>query len=140
VDTLRTSALAVLDKVRALLASEPARMIGYGSALVVVAVVWVIGQVRPGLLPPVDFNSALAASFTALAFVTIVVENIRRFVYSPTTYVNDLTEESNRAHEEAHLEEEITRALQARQEQRDRQQATIVPVAPAPEPNPDRQN
>lgn len=71
----------MLDKVRALLEGEPARMISYGA----VVVVWIVTRVMVYLniveVAP-DFDAILVAVTAAIALVT---ETIRRFVYSPAT-------------------------------------------------------
>ena len=108
-NTLRKVALAILDKMDQLLTSEPARLIGYGAAVVVVLTVKAVEFVKPGLLPQVSFDEAVGMAFTASATVVILVESIRRFVYSPLTYIEDLSDESHAAHEAAHLEEETQR-------------------------------
>lgn len=99
----------VLDKTDQLLTTEPARLIGYGAAVVVVLAVKAIEFVRPGLIPQVGFNDAVGVAFTAMASLVILVESIRRFVYSPMTYIEDLSDESQFAHEAAHEEEDARR-------------------------------
>lgn len=103
----------LLDKADQLLTTEPARMIGYGSAVIVAIVVRIVGEVRPGLVPQLSFDEAVGLAFTALASVTILVESIRRFVYSPQTYIEDLSDEAAAAHEAAHLEEDLRRWKEA---------------------------
>lgn len=99
----------LLDKADQLLTTEPARMIGYGAAIAIFLVLRVVGEVRPGLVPVMSFEETIGLAFTALATVTILVESIRRFVYSPLTYIEDLSDESQAAHEAAHLEEDLHR-------------------------------
>ena len=129
----------VLDKIDALLTTEPARMIGYGAAVIVFLVVEGIGYIRPGLLPQVSFDTALSLAFAAIAFLVVVVENIRRFVYAPQTYIEDLADEyeagHDSGHQDGHMHERLDAALQAAQPQ-----VQQVPVAPAPEPKPGQPN
>lgn len=86
---------SLLDKVRLALTGEPARFIGYGSALVVVGVVAVanaLGISRFGA--NLDLGSALVGTTAAIGTVTTLVESIRHFVYSPNTVTDLLTEAS----------------------------------------------
>lgn len=110
---LRSTVSAILAKVDQLLTSEPARLIGYGAAVVVFLVVQGLGIVKPGLLPPLSFEAAIGDAFAAIATLVILVESIRRFVYSPETYIGDLADESQAAHEAAHLEEDMQKWLDA---------------------------
>lgn len=122
---------AILDKADQLLTSEPARMIGYGAAVVVYLAVRVIGELKPGLVPNVGFDEAVGLAFTALASVVILVESIRRFVYSPLTYIEDLSDEAQAAHEAAHIEEDLRRwkeAIEARQAAEAQPQTQTVQV------------
>ena len=114
VNALRNAALAVLDKLDAMLKGEPARTIGYGAAGVIMLVVYLAnmrGITRLGA--NLSFDDAIALAFGAVGFVAIVVESIRRFVYSPQTYIEDLADESKASHEAAHLEEEFQRMMDA---------------------------
>lgn len=119
VKQLRATITKVLDKVDVYLQTEPARLIGYGAAVVVFLVAQVVGRVRPGLLPDVPFETAIAITGSAIVFLTVVVENIRRFVYAPMTYIEDLADESKLSHEAAHLEEEFSRSIEQAMARRD---------------------
>lgn len=104
---------SVLDKVEVLLTTEPARLIGYGAAVVIVIVAQVLGHFRPGLLPEVSFDEAAGAAFLAISLLVVVVESIRHYVYAPQTYIEDLSDENHQGHLEAHAEEEFRRTLDA---------------------------
>lgn len=132
-NALQKTAQSILDKVDKLLTSEPARMIGYGAAVVVYLTVRVIGELKPGLFPVVGFDEAVGVAFTALASTVILVESIRRFVYSPLTYIEDLSDESQAAHEAAHLEEDLNRLAERVMAERDAQakQPTTIAVGSA---------
>lgn len=142
-DALRKTVLAILDKADQLLTTEPARMIGYGAAIVVYLVARLLTETHV-LNLPLTFDQSLTSAVAALATVVILVESIRRFVYSPQTYIEDIADENKAGHEAAHLEEDLARWHQAVQqriaEQKQAEQTTVLPVAPAPENNPDRQN
>lgn len=112
-DNIRKVVSAILDKADQLLTSEPARMIGYGAAVLVYLIIRLVGELKPGLVPQVGFEEAVGMAFSALATVVILVESIRRFVYSPLTYIEDLADESQAAHEAAHLEEDLRRWKEA---------------------------
>lgn len=76
----------ILDKVRDALAGEPARFIGYGSALVVVGVVAAanaLGITRFG--EGISLTDALVGTTAAIATLAALVEAIRNAVYSPKT-------------------------------------------------------
>lgn len=76
----------LLDKARAALSGEPARFIGYGSAIVVVGVVAVANQLgitRFG--SNLSLTDALVGSTAAIATLTGLVEAVRRAVYSPAS-------------------------------------------------------
>ena len=120
-DSIRTFIMKVLDRADRLLTSEPARMIGYGAAVVVYLVVRALGELKPGLIPAMGFGESVGVAFSALATVVILIESIRRFVYSPLTYIEDLSDESQAAHEAAHLEEDLHRW-------------TLASIPPPPEP------
>ena len=68
----------MLDFIRGLVAKEPARLVGYGSALVVAAALK--GAALIGVTLPPD---VLAAISLVTGFV--ISELIRRFVYAPAT-------------------------------------------------------
>ena len=121
----------VLDKTDQLLTTEPARLIGYGAAVVVVITAQVLGHIKPGLLPQVGFNEALGLSLSAIAALVTIVESIRRFVYSPLTYIEDLSDEAHAAHEAAHLEEDLRRWTEAVQAEQAKPQTQTVTVGSA---------
>lgn len=75
----------LLDKADAALKGEPARFIGYGSALVIVGVVAAANALGYTRIAPIDLPTALAAATAAILTVTGVIESIRKFVYSPAT-------------------------------------------------------
>lgn len=116
-NSLRNSVGAILTKVSALLQSEPARLIGYGSAVVIYLVVNYLASKGIGVFVPMTVEESITASVAALAILVGIVESIRKFVYSPLTYIEDLADENKRAHEEAHMEEEMQRALASAIEQ-----------------------
>lgn len=128
VNQLRIFATAVLDRVSILLATEPARLIGYGAAVVVFVVAQVLEQFRPGLLPKLTFESAIAITASAIVFLAIVVENIRRFVYSPMTYIEDLSDESQLSHDAAHMEEDLRRMAEEAVARREAELSAAQPV------------
>lgn len=112
VKTLRSTVSAILDKVAALLQSEPARVIGYGAAVVVYLVVaglnaMGITKLGSGL----SFDAAIAITVSSLTFVGLVVEAIRKFVYSPLTYIEDLADENKAGHQAAHMEESLNQII-----------------------------
>ena len=112
---LRAFVFALLDKVDVLLTTEPARAIGYGAAVIVFLVVQVLSS--RGVLPAMTFDQSVTLAFSAIASTVIIVESIRRFVYSPMTYIEDIADEAAAAHEAAHIEEEMAAwvaAVQAR--------------------------
>jgi hypothetical protein len=116
VKSLRTLVTTFLDKVDLLLKGEPARAIGYGAAAVIFIVVQLLNARGISLFPGITFEQAVIDSFAALAVLVSIIESIRHFVYSPQTYIEDLSDEAEAAHEVAHLEEEFRRMLDAAQE------------------------
>lgn len=89
---LRSVVSAFLDKVSLILKSEPARAIGYGAA----AVVFLVGKVladRGYVQFNLSFEDSVITALAAMTLVGSVVESIRRFVYSPQTYIEDLADE-----------------------------------------------
>jgi hypothetical protein len=108
VNSIRSFVSALLDKVDLLLTSEPARLIGYGAAVIVYLVARVLAD-RGYLDVQLSFDQSIGAAFGAIATLVILVESIRRFVYAPTTYIEDLSDESEAAHELAHMEEDLAR-------------------------------
>jgi hypothetical protein len=70
----------VLDGARNLLTGEPARVIGYGAAVVIYLVAQAVGTI-----PDQTFDEAILSAGAALAVIASVVETIRRYVYSPNT-------------------------------------------------------
>lgn len=74
---------SILDKAYALLQGEPARFIGYGSAIALVGLVALanaLGITRFG--EGLSLTDALIGTTAAIVTVGGIVENIRRFVYS----------------------------------------------------------
>lgn len=124
---LQSFVSAFLDKVDLLLQTEPARAIGYGAAVVVFLVAQVLSA--RGYLPPMTFDQSVTLALSALATLVVLVESIRHFVYSPMTYIEDLSDESAAAHEAAHLEEELRNwfdAVAARREQQQPESQTFA--------------
>lgn len=78
---------AILDKARELLLSEPARAIGYGAAAVIYLVALAFDRI-----PDMTADQALIAATAAITTVAGVIEAIRRFVYSPATVSEIVTE------------------------------------------------
>ena len=70
----------LLDRATALLQGEPARAIGYGSALVIVGVSLVSNALGYTRIPAVDLPTAIGLATAAIVTVTGVIESIRRFV------------------------------------------------------------
>lgn len=70
----------LLDKAEASLKGEPARYIGYGSAVIVVGVTLASNALGFTRLPAVDLATALGATTFASATVIGVIESIRHFV------------------------------------------------------------
>ena len=130
-DSIRKAALAILDKVDKLLTTEPARLIGYGAAGVVFIVLKVCEAKGLTLFPQASFDEVLGVAFTAIATTVILVESIRRFVFSPQTYIEDLADESQAAHEAAHLEEDMQRLIAAAQAQQAKPRTRTVTVGTA---------
>lgn len=127
-DNIRKVVSAILDKADQLLTTEPARLIGYGAAVVIFLAVQGLGYVKPGLLPPLSFEAAIGDAFAAITTLVILVESIRRFVYSPATYIEDLSDESQAAHEAAHMEEDLAKwAETVRQHQQAKAAAAAAP-------------
>jgi hypothetical protein len=140
VKQLRATVLSVLDKMEQLLTTEPARLIGYGAAAVVFLSLEVLnakGIINFG--KDMTFEQTVGLAFGAITVLVTVIESIRRFVYSPMTYIEDLSDAWQEGHDEAHAEEALRELVQQKLDER-KQQGTIIPVAPAPEDNPDRPN
>lgn len=116
VQQLRTLVQTVLGKAAQLLDSEPARVIGYGAAVVVYLVARVMAD-RGYLAIPLTFDESIGAAFAAITTLVIVIEAIRRFVYSPLTYIEDLADEAVNAHiaghEAGHDHAEMEQAVRA---------------------------
>lgn len=88
-----STASDIIDKADGLLKGEPARAIGYGSALVIVGVVAVANQLgitRFG--GNIDLVTAVGLASAAIVTVTGVIESIRRFVFAPATVTAILAE------------------------------------------------
>jgi len=80
---------SVLDKARELLRGEPARIIGYGAAVVIYLVALGFDAI-PDMTP----EAALTAAVAAIATVAGVIETIRSLVYSPATVDTLLAEDA----------------------------------------------
>lgn len=131
VKQLQATALRILDTIRALLTREPARLIGYGSAGVIYLAARFLAD-KGYLDVPMTFDQSLTAALAAMTTLVIIVESIRRFVYSPQTYIEDLADESAAAHEAAHLEEEFKawlEAIKAEQAQKASKKVAVVGTA-----------
>lgn len=77
---------SILDAISAKLTGEPARAIGYGAAVAVVAVVYVanaLGFTRFGA--SLSLADALSLASVSITFVVGIVEGIRHYVFSPNT-------------------------------------------------------
>lgn len=112
VNQLRKAVSAILAKVSQLLQTEPARAIGYGAAVVVYLAARVLsdrGYVKFNL----SFEDSIIAAAAALTLVAGVVESIRRFVYSPMSYIEDLADEFQFARAQGHIEAHAEEAMQA---------------------------
>jgi hypothetical protein len=136
VGSIRALVSAVLAKADTLLTTEPARLIGYGAGVVIFLVVQVLnarGITRFG--SDLTFDQSLGLSFGAIVILTSVVESIRRFVYSPFTYVSDLAIEGEFQHEMAHAEEDFNRAM-AESEQAPKPRTMTIPVGSVPQDGP----
>jgi len=140
VDNVRTSLLAVLDKVRYLLTAEPARMIGYGAAIAIFLIVQLLNALGFTRFPLITLEQSIAMAGAAIVFLVPIVEGIRRFVYSPQTYIEDLADEYQNGHDLAHLEQAMALIQERIRQAQEAEQVAFVPVAPAPEDNPNRQN
>jgi len=127
VKNLRALVLKVLDKADQLLTTEPARMIGYGAAVVIYLAAKLLAS-RGIIAEPIDFNQSLVSAVFALGIVVGVVEGIRKFCYSPQTYIEDLADENKQGHLEAHMEEALKRLNDSMTQQ------VKAADAPAPEP------
>ena len=125
----------ILDKVHELLLGEPARLIGYGAAVVVVLVAQALSYMGYARFDDIDFDKALPLVGAVILLLITVIESIRRFVYSPLTYIEDLADEWQAGHEEAHLEERMNNLFREIVSQQ--AQTTVLRVAhPAPEGKP----
>lgn len=84
--TITERIASLLDAARRLLTGEPARLIGYGAAVVIVLVVAVansLGFTQFG--SNLSLESAVGLTTTALAVLVGLIETIRHYVYSPNT-------------------------------------------------------
>jgi len=70
----------VLDKVEDIINGEPARVIGYGGAVIIYLVAKAVR-----FIPDQTPEMALTQAGSALLFVGTLVESIRHSVYSPNT-------------------------------------------------------
>lgn len=106
VKSLQNTVTAFLDRVRQLLTSEPARLIGYGSAIVIYLVANFLAS--KGIIDvKLSFEDSIVTALAAMSVLVGIVEAIRRAVYSPATYIEDLADEAKNAHEAAHREIEL---------------------------------
>jgi hypothetical protein len=134
VDNIRKAVTAILDKADSLLTTEPARMIGYGAAVVVFLAAQVISYVKPGLLPPVKFEDALGESAAAVTLLVLLVEAIRSFVYSPATFLasaHEMMDSIVDAYDQGHIEghqHEINEPTAAQQPEAKTSTKVAVPV------------
>lgn len=71
---------AFMARVAGLLTGEPARIIGYGAAVII----WVVARLV-GVIPDQSPDQALESAVAAIAIVASIVESIRHLVYSPAT-------------------------------------------------------
>lgn len=78
---------AILDGFRDILRGEPARVIGYGAAVVIYLVAKAVGTI-----PDQTFEEAMVSTAAAITLVATVIETIRRFVYSPVTVEAEVAE------------------------------------------------
>lgn len=113
-NTLRNAALAVLDRVRVLLTTEPARLIGYGAAVIVTLVAQFLSSRGYVRFDGITFEASVGLVFGAISFLIVLVESIRRFVYSPQTYIEDLADEYADAFTAGHIDahEELEPVIQ----------------------------
>jgi hypothetical protein len=103
---VKNTVTAFLDKVKKLLTSEPARLIGYGSAIVIYLVANFLAS--KGIIDvKLSFEDSIVTALAAMSVLVGIVEAIRRAVYSPLTYIEDLADEAKNAHEAAHREIEF---------------------------------
>jgi hypothetical protein len=128
----------LLDTLDRLLTTEPARLIGYGAAVVITLVVAFLnsqGITRFGA--DLTFDQSLGLAFAAITTVTLVVESLRRFVYAPATVATEANDSHVAGHE--HAEDELLPLIDKlvahiKATQPEPQPETIrVPVAPAPD-------
>lgn len=117
----------LLYKVDKLLTTEPARVIGYGAAVVVYLVARVLAA-RGYIDLPMTFEQSIGAAFAAISTLVIVIESIRRFVYSPQTYIEELSDEWQNGHDAAHAEEDLRQWLDAVRAQHAEEQKQVVSV------------
>lgn len=71
---------ALLDGVSSALTGEPARVIGYGGAVVIYLVAKALGAI-----PDQSFDQAIGEATAAIVIVASLVETIRRYVFSAQT-------------------------------------------------------
>jgi hypothetical protein len=74
------------------LSGEPARVIGYGAALIVYFIANMSGRI-----PDVSFDEAVIRTTAALAIVSAVIESIRKVTYSKNA-VGQIIDETYRHH------------------------------------------
>ncbi len=70
----------LLDKAEFILKGEPARIIGYGAAVVIYLVAKVSGTIEDQ-----SPEQALVSGTAAIATIITIIESIRRLVYSPAS-------------------------------------------------------
>jgi hypothetical protein len=108
VQKVRIVVLAILDKVDQLLTTEPARLIGYGAAVLAVVIINILnGQGITRFGTGLTFDEAVGYAFASIAVLVTVIESIRKFVYAPQTYIEDVADEWQKGHEMAHIEEDF---------------------------------
>lgn len=69
----------ILDSIQSLLVGEPARVIGYGAAVVIYIVA------KATVLPDQTLDQSLALAAGILVSIGSIIEPIRHFVYSPAS-------------------------------------------------------
>lgn len=79
-ESILNAVRSLLDVLGRLLSGEPARLIGYGAAVIV----YIVARVSK-TLPDVSLDQALIQVAAVIALAASVVETIRHYVYSPAT-------------------------------------------------------
>ena len=127
---------AILEKARSLLLGNPARAIGYGAAVVIWLVVRLANElgVQFGEL---SFEASVAAAFAAITVLVTVIEGIRKFVYSPQTYIEDLADEWQAGHDAAHFEQMVIERMESMLAN---ERPAVVPIGVMPPVKPGQEN